>query len=187
MGAPAAVKRVRLAGLPSRPRDSLNREIRFLVAVSHPNIIRLLDVIRARPTLGLARLPQPVVLYQSPCTRLHLLQRMQQPAFKRRRSWLEPRSYQEEEEVVGVPRHGATSTAASAVAAGEFPSACFCLLQFPRKETPTQNSRGGRLLTHRHQFTTAAATGSFSAPYPLPRLGSSPTLPISECISLVFS
>ncbi|XP_044957369.1 uncharacterized protein LOC123408299 [Hordeum vulgare subsp. vulgare] len=46
MGAPAAVKQVRLAGLPSRLRDNLDCEIRFLVAVSHPNIIRLLDVIR---------------------------------------------------------------------------------------------------------------------------------------------
>ncbi|KAI5009522.1 hypothetical protein ZWY2020_011659 [Hordeum vulgare] len=46
MGAPAAVKQVRLTGLPSRLRDSLDCEIRFLVAVSHPNIIRLLDAIR---------------------------------------------------------------------------------------------------------------------------------------------
>ncbi|KAI5012081.1 hypothetical protein ZWY2020_024215 [Hordeum vulgare] len=46
MGAPTAVKQVRLTGLPSRLRDSLDCEIRFLVAVSHPNIIRLLDVIR---------------------------------------------------------------------------------------------------------------------------------------------
>uniref|UniRef100_R7W5T8 Serine/threonine-protein kinase ULK3 n=1 Tax=Aegilops tauschii TaxID=37682 RepID=R7W5T8_AEGTA len=45
-GAPAAVKQVRLAGLPGRLRDSLDCELRFLAAVSHPNIIRLLDVVR---------------------------------------------------------------------------------------------------------------------------------------------
>ncbi|KAM3299158.1 hypothetical protein ACQJBY_040573 [Aegilops geniculata] len=45
-GAPAAVKQVRLAGLPARLRDSLDCELRFLAAVSHPNIIRLLDVVR---------------------------------------------------------------------------------------------------------------------------------------------
>ncbi|KAI4982263.1 hypothetical protein ZWY2020_022755 [Hordeum vulgare] len=42
MGAPAAVKQVRLDGL----CDSLDCELRFLAVVSHPNIIRLLDVIR---------------------------------------------------------------------------------------------------------------------------------------------
>ncbi|KAI4974102.1 hypothetical protein ZWY2020_046588 [Hordeum vulgare] len=110
MAAPAAVKQVRLAGLPSRLRDSLDCEIRYLAAVSHPNIIRLLDVIRVRPTLGLARLPQPVVLYQS-----SIYSSSSSSRTKRRRRWSEPRSYQEEEEV-RVPRHGATSTAAAAVA-----------------------------------------------------------------------
>ncbi|KAI4979523.1 hypothetical protein ZWY2020_016276 [Hordeum vulgare] len=88
MGGLAAVKQVRLAGLPSRLRDSLDCEIRFLVAVSHPNIIRLLDVIRVRPTLGLARFSQPIILYQScPRPRVYLLRR---------------RPYQEEEELVGA-------------------------------------------------------------------------------------
>jgi serine/threonine-protein kinase ULK/ATG1 len=41
-----AVKQVRLAGLPGRLCDSLNRELHFLSAVSHPNIIRLIDVIQ---------------------------------------------------------------------------------------------------------------------------------------------
>ncbi|XP_044318692.1 serine/threonine-protein kinase ATG1t-like [Triticum aestivum] len=45
-GAPAAVKQVRLAGLPDRLRDSLDCELCFLAAVRHPNIIRLLDVVR---------------------------------------------------------------------------------------------------------------------------------------------
>ena len=54
-GAPAAVKQVRLAG---RLRDSLDCEIRFLAAVSHPNIIRLLDVVRVRTPPSLPSLPQ---------------------------------------------------------------------------------------------------------------------------------
>jgi serine/threonine-protein kinase ULK/ATG1 len=37
-GDPAAVKQVRLAGLPGRLRDSLDCELRFLAAGSHPNI-----------------------------------------------------------------------------------------------------------------------------------------------------
>jgi serine/threonine-protein kinase ULK/ATG1 len=45
-GAPVAVKQVRLAGLPARLRDSLDCEVRFLAAVSHPNIIRLIDVVQ---------------------------------------------------------------------------------------------------------------------------------------------
>ena len=47
-GAPVAVKQVRLAGLPARLRDSLDCEVRFLAAVSHPNIIRLIDVIQVQ-------------------------------------------------------------------------------------------------------------------------------------------
>ncbi|TVU16680.1 hypothetical protein EJB05_40255, partial [Eragrostis curvula] len=46
-GSPVAVKQVRLAGLPARLRDSLDCEVRFLAAVSHPNIIRLIDVIQS--------------------------------------------------------------------------------------------------------------------------------------------
>lgn len=45
-GAAVAVKQVRLAGLPARLRDSLDCEVRFLAAVTHPNIIRLIDVIQ---------------------------------------------------------------------------------------------------------------------------------------------
>ncbi|XP_047067784.1 serine/threonine-protein kinase ATG1t-like isoform X2 [Lolium rigidum] len=51
-GAPAAVKQVRLAGLPGRLRDSLDCELRFLAAVSHPNIVRLLEVIQVQPSLA---------------------------------------------------------------------------------------------------------------------------------------
>jgi serine/threonine-protein kinase ULK/ATG1 len=39
-----AVKQVRPAGLPDRLHDSLDREVRFLAAVSDPNIIRLIQV-----------------------------------------------------------------------------------------------------------------------------------------------
>ncbi|PUZ49614.1 hypothetical protein GQ55_7G340400 [Panicum hallii var. hallii] len=52
-GAPVAVKQVRLAGLPARLRDSLDCEVRFLAAVSHPNIIRLIDVIQTQSCLYL--------------------------------------------------------------------------------------------------------------------------------------
>ncbi|XP_047091553.1 serine/threonine-protein kinase ATG1t-like [Lolium rigidum] len=52
-GAPAAVKQVRLAGLPGRLRDSLDCELRFLAAVSHPNIVRLLEVIQTQGCLYL--------------------------------------------------------------------------------------------------------------------------------------
>ncbi|CAM0901573.1 unnamed protein product [Alopecurus aequalis] len=52
-GAPAAVKQVRLAGLPGRLLDSLDCELRFLAAVSHPNIVRLLDVIQTQGCLHL--------------------------------------------------------------------------------------------------------------------------------------
>nr|CAB3488751.1 unnamed protein product [Digitaria exilis] len=45
-GAPVAVKQVRLAGLPARLRDSLDCEVRFLAAVSHPNIIHLIEVVQ---------------------------------------------------------------------------------------------------------------------------------------------
>lgn len=48
-GAPVAVKQVLLAGLPGRLRDSLDCEVRFLADVTHPNIIRLLDVIQVQP------------------------------------------------------------------------------------------------------------------------------------------
>jgi serine/threonine-protein kinase ULK/ATG1 len=41
-----AVKQVRLAGLPACLRDSLDREVRFLAAVSDPNIIYLIEVIQ---------------------------------------------------------------------------------------------------------------------------------------------
>nr|XP_034588523.1 putative pentatricopeptide repeat-containing protein At3g15130 [Setaria viridis] len=52
-GAPVAVKQVRLAGLPALLRDSLDCEVRFLAAVSHPNIIRLIDVIQTQSCLYL--------------------------------------------------------------------------------------------------------------------------------------
>ncbi|XP_062184254.1 serine/threonine-protein kinase ATG1t-like [Phragmites australis] len=52
-GAPVAVKQVRLASLPARLRDSLDCEVRFLAAVSHPNIIRLIDVIQTQSCLYL--------------------------------------------------------------------------------------------------------------------------------------
>uniref|UniRef100_A0A0D9WBF7 Protein kinase domain-containing protein n=1 Tax=Leersia perrieri TaxID=77586 RepID=A0A0D9WBF7_9ORYZ len=52
-GSPVAVKQVRLAGLPGRLRDSLDCELRFLAAVSHPNIIRLIDVIQTQSSLYL--------------------------------------------------------------------------------------------------------------------------------------
>ncbi|XP_051179925.1 serine/threonine-protein kinase ATG1t isoform X2 [Lolium perenne] len=52
-GAPAAVKQVWLAGLPGRLRDSLDCELRFLAAVSHPNIVRLLEVIQTQGCLYL--------------------------------------------------------------------------------------------------------------------------------------
>ncbi|WVZ87777.1 hypothetical protein U9M48_034363 [Paspalum notatum var. saurae] len=52
-GAPVAVKQVQLAGLPARLRDSLDCEVRFLAAVSHPNIIRLIDVIQTQSCLYL--------------------------------------------------------------------------------------------------------------------------------------
>nr|CAJ86042.1 H0723C07.12 [Oryza sativa] len=45
-GSPVVVKQVRLTGLPSTLRDSLDCEVRFLAAVTHPNIIRLLDLIQ---------------------------------------------------------------------------------------------------------------------------------------------
>lgn len=47
-GALVAVKQVRLAGLPARLRDSLDCEVHFLAAVSHPNIIRLIEVVQVR-------------------------------------------------------------------------------------------------------------------------------------------
>jgi serine/threonine protein kinase len=47
-GAAVAVKQVRLAGLAAGLRDSLDCEARFLAAVSHPNIIRLIEVIQVR-------------------------------------------------------------------------------------------------------------------------------------------
>ncbi|CAN6241484.1 unnamed protein product [Urochloa humidicola] len=52
-GAPVAVKQVRLADLPARLRDSLDCEVRFLAAVNHPNIIRLIDVIQTQSCLYL--------------------------------------------------------------------------------------------------------------------------------------
>ncbi|XP_066350136.1 serine/threonine-protein kinase ATG1t-like [Miscanthus floridulus] len=52
-GAPVAAKQVRLAGLPARLRDSLDCEVRFLAAVSHPNIIRLIDVVQTQSCLYL--------------------------------------------------------------------------------------------------------------------------------------
>ncbi|XP_052150813.1 serine/threonine-protein kinase ATG1t isoform X2 [Oryza glaberrima] len=48
-GSPVVVKQVRLTGLPSTLRDSLDCEVRFLAAVTHPNIIRLLDLIQLDP------------------------------------------------------------------------------------------------------------------------------------------
>jgi serine/threonine-protein kinase ULK/ATG1 len=42
------MKQVRLAGLPACLRDSLDREVRFLAAVSDPNIIRLIEVIQVQ-------------------------------------------------------------------------------------------------------------------------------------------
>ncbi|CAM0901574.1 unnamed protein product [Alopecurus aequalis] len=62
-GAPAAVKQVRLAGLPGRLLDSLDCELRFLAAVSHPNIVRLLDVIQVRPSSPPPPISFPQVLY----------------------------------------------------------------------------------------------------------------------------
>ncbi|KAL6651735.1 hypothetical protein ACP70R_010660 [Stipagrostis hirtigluma subsp. patula] len=52
-GATVAVKQVRLDGLPARLRDSLDCEVRFLAAVSHPNIVRLIDVIQTPSCLYL--------------------------------------------------------------------------------------------------------------------------------------
>ncbi|KAL5214012.1 hypothetical protein ABZP36_003164 [Zizania latifolia] len=52
-GSRVAVKQVLLAGLPGRLRDSLDCEVRFLAGVSHPNIIRLLDVIQTPSSLYL--------------------------------------------------------------------------------------------------------------------------------------
>ncbi|AQK47432.1 Serine/threonine-protein kinase ATG1t [Zea mays] len=52
-GTPVAVKQVRLTGLPARLRDSLDCEVRFLAAVSHPNIIRLIDVVQTQSCLYL--------------------------------------------------------------------------------------------------------------------------------------
>ncbi|MQL96982.1 hypothetical protein Taro_029662 [Colocasia esculenta] len=45
-GREVALKQVRLSGLASSLRESLDCEIGFLAAVRHPNITRLLDVIR---------------------------------------------------------------------------------------------------------------------------------------------
>uniref|UniRef100_I1PR49 Protein kinase domain-containing protein n=1 Tax=Oryza glaberrima TaxID=4538 RepID=I1PR49_ORYGL len=52
-GSPVVVKQVRLTGLPSTLRDSLDCEVRFLAAVTHPNIIRLLDLIQTQSNLYL--------------------------------------------------------------------------------------------------------------------------------------
>uniref|UniRef100_J3M2V8 Protein kinase domain-containing protein n=1 Tax=Oryza brachyantha TaxID=4533 RepID=J3M2V8_ORYBR len=52
-GCPVAVKQVRLAGLPGTLRDSLDCEVCFLAAVTHPNIIRLLDAIQTQSSLYL--------------------------------------------------------------------------------------------------------------------------------------
>ncbi|KAF0908426.1 hypothetical protein E2562_025400 [Oryza meyeriana var. granulata] len=52
-GSPVVVKQVRLTGLPSSLRDSLDCEVRFLAAVTHPNIIRLLDLIQTQSSLYL--------------------------------------------------------------------------------------------------------------------------------------
>uniref|UniRef100_A0A0E0KX34 Protein kinase domain-containing protein n=1 Tax=Oryza punctata TaxID=4537 RepID=A0A0E0KX34_ORYPU len=52
-GSPVVVKQVRLIGLPSSLRDSLDCEVRFLAAVTHPNIVRLLDLIRTQSSLYL--------------------------------------------------------------------------------------------------------------------------------------
>uniref|UniRef100_A0A1D1ZE68 Serine/threonine-protein kinase ULK3 n=1 Tax=Anthurium amnicola TaxID=1678845 RepID=A0A1D1ZE68_9ARAE len=46
-GREVALKQVRLSGLTQRLQESLDCEIGFLATVRHPNIIRLLDVIRA--------------------------------------------------------------------------------------------------------------------------------------------
>ncbi|KAI4963515.1 hypothetical protein ZWY2020_013961 [Hordeum vulgare] len=95
MGAPAAVKRVRLAGLPSRPRDSLNREIRFLVATPTSSASSMsFGTTNSRPR-SIAR---TAVLYQSARTGLHLLRRqpyqeeeelVKAPSYRRRRRWSE--------------------------------------------------------------------------------------------------
>lgn len=49
-GREVALKQVRLSELTGSLRESLECEIGFLAAVRHPNIVRLLDVIRVRPT-----------------------------------------------------------------------------------------------------------------------------------------
>ncbi|KAI4985662.1 hypothetical protein ZWY2020_018292 [Hordeum vulgare] len=283
MGAPAAVKQVRLAGLPSRLRDSLDCEIRFLVAVSHPNIIRLLDVIRtpclSTPAAAAAAVPRgggagrsrahdaavlalsgraaclnfadsawrmlPVLAvgsfsfgsarevkaavavavvafnearsfdrgarsrFRSPSWRSSSSSsrsrspslswrssscrfRSPSPSWRSRSSRLfyQSRAWRRSSTCLQATCWSSTRSSgsgewrAAAVAAGEFPSACFCLLQFPRKETPTQNSIGGQLLTRRHQFTTVVAAAG--APFSCSPLSTSLPSDVDECKERLF-